>query len=164
ALRIMLIVGAVFSAVQYLQARQEKRIERTLALVEIWERAEYQEAQAALKRRLADLNEQSAGLITSQSTREELAIITAAIGTQAMSKDGGTMPIETFQERFDRIVYFLSRLSSCVEGNLCDRAVADEFFLDYAQSFWRYFSDYIQRERKRGQPTLAVAIESYVTR
>ena len=164
ALRILLVLGAVFSAVQYLQAREEKRIERTLALVELWERSDYQEAQAAVKQRLAELNRQSAGLITDKTTQEELAIITASIGSQALTEGGGTMPIDVFAERFDRVVYFLSRLASCVEGNLCDERVADEFFLDYAQSFWRYFSDHIARERRRGAPSLAVAIEHYVTR
>lgn len=161
-LRAMLIVGAIFSALQYLQSRQEKRIERTLSLVELWERDDYQEAQTAMKRRLADLNRQSASLITDKTTKEELEIIAASTGLQAMTESGGAMPLADFEERFDRVVYFLSRLSSCVTGNLCDRAVADEYFLGYARSFWSYFSDYVERERKRGSPSLAAAIEAYL--
>ena len=72
------------------------------------------------------------------------------------------MPLADFEERFDRIVYFLSRVASCVEGNLCDRAVADEFFLDYARSFWRFFSDWIVKERERGSPNLAITVENYL--
>ena len=162
ALRVLLCVGAVFSALQYLQARQEKRVERTLSLVELWERPEYQEAQAAVKRRLADLNRQSSGLVTSDTTAEQMDIIMSSIGSKAMTEDGGAMPLVDFQDRFDRVLYFLSRLSSCVESNLCDRAVADEFFLDYARSFWRFFSTWIERERKRGTPTLGIGVENYV--
>ena len=72
------------------------------------------------------------------------------------------MPLDEFRDRFDRIVYFLSRLASCVNTKLCDRAVADEFFLDYARSFWRFFSTYIERERKAGTANLAVGIETYL--
>lgn len=162
ALRVLLCVGAVFSAVQFLQSRQDKRVERTLALVELWEKPEYQEAQTALKRRLGELNKQSAGLVTSQTSPEQMDIIMASIGSKAMTDEGGTMPLSEFQDRFDRIVYFLSRLASCVNTKLCDRAVADEFFLDYARSFWRFFSTYIERERKSGAANLAVGIEAYV--
>lgn len=163
ALRVLLCVGAVFSAVQFLQARQDKRVERTLALVELWEKAEYQEAQSALKRRLGELNRQSAGLITAQTTPAQLDIIMASIGSKAMTEEGGTMPLADFQDRFDRIVYFLSRLASCVETRLCDRAVADEFFLDFARSFWRFFSTYVDRERRAGEENLAVGLEAYVS-
>lgn len=163
ALRVLLCVGAVFSAVQFLQARQDKRVERTLALVELWERPEYQEAQSAMKRRLGELNRQSASLITAQTTPAQLDIIMASIGSKAMAEDGGVMPLVEFQDRFDRIVYFLSRLASCVETKLCDRAVADEFFLDFARSFWRFFSTHIERERRAGSENLAVGLETYVS-
>jgi hypothetical protein len=161
-LRILLCVGAVFSAVQFLQARQDKRVERTLALVELWERDDYQEAQRVLKRRLGELNRQAASLITQDTSPEQLDVIMASIGLKAMTEQGGTMPLADFQDQFDRIVYFLSRLSSCVETRLCDRGVADEFFLDYARSFWRFFADYIVRERKAGAENLGVAIETYL--
>ena len=161
-LRVLLCVGAVFSAAQFLQARQEKRIERTLDLVTLWESEEFQQAQNAVKRRLGDLNRQSESLITPQTTQDQLDIIMSSIGNQAMTDEGGTMPLADFQERFDRVVYFLSRVASCVEGNLCDRAVADEFFLDYARSFWRFFSDWIIKERERRSPNLAITMENYL--
>ena len=74
----------------------------------------------------------------------------------------GEAALREYSERFDRVVYFLSRVVSCVAGNLCDRGVADEFFLDYARSFWRFFSDSIAKERGRGAPNFAIAIENYL--
>jgi hypothetical protein len=44
-LRVMLVFGAAFSVYQYLVQREEKRVERTFALIELWERPEYQDAQ-----------------------------------------------------------------------------------------------------------------------
>ncbi len=162
ALRVLLCVGAVFSAVQFMQSRQEKRIERSLDLVSLWESTSIQAASSAVKRRLGDLNSQAAGLITAQTTPEQLDIIMSSIGNQAMTADGGAMPLAEFQDHFDRVVYFLSRVASCVEGNLCDRAVADEFFLDYGRSFWRYFSGWIEKQRRQGSPNLAVGVETYL--
>ena len=163
-LRILLVVGAVFSAMQFLQARHEKRVERTLQLVELWERAEYQEAQSALKRRLAALNDQASSLLGAAPTEAELDVVAASVGRQAMTAEGGTMPLADFEERFDRIVYFLGRLGSCVEGNLCDEDDADDFFLDYARSFWRYFGDYIAEQRAAGAPKLGATIETWLAR
>lgn len=161
-LRILLCVGAIFSAMQFLQSRHEKRVERSLDLVTLWESDSFQKAQSAVKRRLGDLNRQSAGLITPQTTPEQLAIIMSSIGNQAMTAEGGEIPLGEFREHFDRVVYFLSRVASCVEGNLCDQSVADEFFLDYARSFWSFFSDWIEKARRQGAPNLAIGIENYL--
>ncbi|MGB3500466.1 MAG: hypothetical protein WBA44_02505 [Mesorhizobium sp.] len=162
ALRLLLCIGAVFSAAQFLQTRSEKRVERTLDLVSLWEGDDFQAAQSALKRRLGELNRQSSSLVTPQTTPDQMDVIMASIGNQAMTDQGGVMPLADFQDQFDRVVYFLSRVSSCVKGNLCDRDVADEYFLDYASSFWRFFGDWIGKQRERGSPNLAAGIEAYV--
>ncbi|MFZ1775153.1 MAG: hypothetical protein WAT78_14500 [Rhizobiaceae bacterium] len=163
AVRLALFAGAVFSAVQYIQARQEARIERTLALVETWERPEYQAAQKALKIRLGDLNTRFASLIGGKATEREIAVFQEKLGMAALEADGGDMPLGEFSDHFDRVVYFLNRVSSCVNGNLCERSVADDYFRDFASSFWAYFSGYADSQRKAGQPSYAAAIETYVT-
>lgn len=162
-LRVLLIVGGVFTVVQYIQARDEKRIERTLQLVEIWERPEYQTAQRELKRRIDTLNEQYAGLIGDNPTPEERRVYNERIGMEALSADGGAMPLAEFEEQFDRIVYFLNRVAFCVEGNLCKKSVADAFFKDFATSFWGYFAGHIERERRSGAPSYGKVIETYLT-
>jgi len=162
ALRLMLIFGAMFSAYQYLMNREETRIGRTLDLVETWERPDYQDASRALRDRLEALNTRYAELLPQNATDRERAIFKERIGIEAMTEAGGATPLPAFRDEFDRIVYFLNRLGTCVNGNLCSPRVADEFFRDYAASFWSYFAGYIERERKRGQPTYALAIETYV--
>ena len=162
ALRILLVLATVFSAYQYLQAREEKRIERTLELVELWERPEYQTAQRALKRRLGDLNQRYRSDLGDSPSPTELAIFQDRVGVEAMQETGGTMPLADFRDEFDRIVYFLNRLSFCVEGDLCSRSVADAYFRDFAQSFWDYFSGFVRQERRRGSPNFARPIEDYL--
>lgn len=162
ALRILLVLGTVFSVVQYLQAREEKRVERTLELVELWDRPEYQDAQRALKRRLTELNTRFAGDLGRSATPKELAIFQERIGIEAMKAEGGAMPPEAFREAFDRIVYFLNRVSFCVDGGLCSQDVAEAYFRDYAQSFWSYFAGFVRQERRRGSPNFARPLEDYV--
>ncbi len=162
ALRILLVLGTVFSVVQYLQAREEKRVERTLELVELWDRPEYQDAQRALKRRLTELNTRFAGDLGRSATPKELAIFQERIGIEAMKAEGGAMPPEEFREAFDRIVYFLNRVSFCVDGGLCSQDVAEAYFRDFATSFWSYFAGFVRQERRRGSPNFARPLEDYV--
>jgi hypothetical protein len=161
-LRVLLIAGTLFSGYQYIMARKELRVERTLQLVELWERPEYQEAQKALKTRLAELNQKFQGLLGQAPSQAELAVYYEKIGNKALEADGGEQPLPEFQDDFDRIVYFLNRVSFCVDGNLCDRDVADAYFQDFADSFWRYFRGYVARQRHAGATTYAAAIEKYV--
>jgi hypothetical protein len=161
-LRVFLMFGAVFSVYQYLAAREEQRVQRALELVELWEQPQYQEAQRALKKRITDLQTEFSAMVATQPTDSERKVVRDQIGIRAMSASGGSMPIAEFEEKFDRIVFFLNRLSFCVEGNLCSRAVVDANFRDFAASFWQYFEGYVARERKRGSPTFAKPLETYV--
>ncbi len=160
--RTALVLGAVFSVVQYLNTREETRIARTLALVDDWEKPEYQAAQRALHERLAALNAKYSELLGAKPTDREVAIFQSRIGLESLSAGGGSQPLAEFRADYDRILYFLSRLSACVDGKLCSSAVADDYFRDFAVSFWRYYSAAIEAERKRGQPTYGLAIETYV--
>jgi hypothetical protein len=162
ALRILLIAGGLFTVLQYWQARDETRIARTLELIELWDRPEYQTAQRALNTRIEALNRQYGSLIGADPTTEELRIYRERIGLEAMTESGGTMPVEEFREQFDRIVYFLNRLAFCVEGNLCKRSIADDYFGDFARSFWNYFAAHVERQRAAGAPAYAVPIEQFV--
>ncbi len=162
ALRILLVVGTIFSVVQYLQAREEKRVERTLELVELWDQPEYQAAQRSLKRRLTELNARFSADLGRSTTPKELALFQERIGIEAMKAEGGSLPVDEFHESFDRIVYFLNRVSFCVDGGLCSKDVAEAYFRDFAQSFWGYFAGHIRQERRRGSPNLAKPLENYV--
>lgn len=162
-LRVLLIGGTLFSVYQYMSARQELRVERTLQLVELWERPEYQDAQKAVKIRLAGLNEKYKDLLGKSPTQKELDVYYEKIGIEALNADGGTQALPDFQDQFDRVVYFLNRVSFCVDGHICDRDIADAYFQDYASSFWRYFHGYVAKQRKGGSTTYAAAIEKYVS-
>lgn len=161
-LRILLVFGAVFSILQYVAQREEKRVERTMELIDMWDRPEFQEAQRALRSRLVALTEANKGLLGSNASETERKVFQASIGQQLMTEQGGELPLAEFSLHFERIVYFLNRLATCVKSNICDREVANDYFMDYAQSFWTYFADYVADVRRSGSPNFAKPIEEYV--
>lgn len=161
-LRILLVLGGIFSVYQYIQAREERRVERTLQLVEVWERPDYQTAQRALRRRLAALNDKHSASLGTNPSRTHAEIYYNRLGLEALAESGDDMAAADFRENFDRIVYFLNRVAFCVEENLCSRSVADAYFLDYAQSFWDYFADFVAQQRQNGAHGYARPIESYL--
>jgi hypothetical protein len=161
-LRLMLIIGALFSVFQYLTARQERRVERTMQLVELWEQKDYQDAQQALKRRLVDLNAKYSGLLGAQPTAKEIAVYNRRIGLEALTENGGDQPLTEFQGQFDRIIYFLNRVSACSTANICAPEVVDQYFRDFAKSFWSYFAGYINRQRQAGSVSYAKPLEDYL--
>jgi hypothetical protein len=162
--RLTIVLGAIFTVYQYLAAREQNRVQRTLELVELWERSEYQDAQTALRQRLAALNQKYASLLGSNPSATELDVYYSRIGIEAMSESGGSMPLTDFSSQFDRVVYFLNRVAFCVEGNLCSNEITDAYFRDYATSFWQYFAGYIDRQRKAGAASFAQPIEAYLAR
>lgn len=162
ALRVILVAGGLFSAWQYIERREETRVERTLELVELWEQAEYQQANNALQARIEALNEVHAHLLPEQPSQQELAIYRERIGLASLGEDGGTMPVEEFRAEFNRIVYFLNRVAFCVDSGLCSRTVTNAFFRDYARSFWSYYAAHVEMQRAAGRPEYARAIEKYI--
>jgi hypothetical protein len=160
--RLLLVVGGLFSAYQYLENKEEKRVERTLQLVDAWERDEYQDAQRAVSERLDALNAKYASLLGARPSAAERAVYLERIGVEAMTADGGEMPLADFRAAFGRVLYFLNRVAFCVDGNLCSRQMADGYFGDYALSFWQYFKGYVAQERETGTANLAAPLEAYV--
>lgn len=161
-LRVLLILGGVFSAYQYIQARDEKRVERSFELVTLWEEEKYQQAQSILVRRLTELNTRFASDLPANPGEAELAVFHERIGLEAMRATGADAASAEMREAFGRIVYFLNRVGFCVAENLCSRKVADAYFLDFARSFWSYFSGYALEQRRRGSPEFGRAVEDYV--
>jgi hypothetical protein len=82
---------------------------------------------------------------------------------EAMSADGGSMPLPEFKKHFDALAFFLTRVATCVQANQCSRQVTDDYFRDISVSFWNYFNRYVRQVRASGSTTFGVPIEEYVT-
>lgn len=161
--RIAVIFAGLFSVYQYLQTTEEKRVERTFQLLEMWEKPEYQQAQLAVRQRIADLLKRYPSQFGASPSQTELAVYMDRIGLAAMREDGGTMPLPEFKKHFDSLVWFLTRVATCVQANQCSRKVTDDYFRDLSVTFWNYFSKYVRQVRAAGSTTFSVPIEEYVT-
>lgn len=161
--RIFIIAGAIFSIYQYLETSEEKRLNRTYELLEEWEKPEFQTAQVALRDRLAALVRANPANLGDDPSPQQLAIYTGATGMTALTPEGGAMPLPEFKAHFDRIVSFLNRVSTCVQGRQCSREVTDDYFRDFAVSFWSYFGKYSKQMRQMGSTTYSAPLEEFVT-
>jgi len=162
AVRVVVVFGALFTVYQFLTAQEQSRVQRAFEMVEMWERPEYQAAQRAVRSRIETLNSRYATILGDQPTSNARAVVMRKIGQEAMTAEGGSLPVAQFREEFDRVVYILNRVAFCVESKLCSREVADAYFGDYAHSFWNYFAGYVEGQRKTVSPTYARPIENYV--
>lgn len=162
AVRVLIVFGGLFSIYQFLDGKEEKRVERTLQLVELWEEGEYQQAQHAIQERLDGLNVKYAQLLGPNADEAERAVYMEQVGMAAMSEDGGDLPLAEFKIAFDRVLYFLNRAAYCVEGNLCSERMVRDYFGDFAISFWSYFKSYVEQERQRGAPSYGVPVEQFI--
>ncbi|MBX3567976.1 MAG: hypothetical protein KF914_07960 [Rhizobiaceae bacterium] len=163
AVRFAVIFAGAFSVYQFLATTEEKRVERTFQLLETWEKPEYQEAQLAVRERIADLLKRYPSQFGANPSQTELAVYMDRIGLAAMREDGGAMALPDFKKRFDSLVYFLNRVATCVQANQCSRQVTDDYFRDLSVTFWNYFSKYVRQVRASGSSTFAVPVEEYVT-
>lgn len=161
--QLVIIFGGIFSVYQYIQNAKESRLKKTFELLEQWEKPDYQAAQIALRDRLAGLNARYASLLPSDPSPTEIAVYMDRIGLEAMKEDGGTMPLPEFKAHFDRIVFFLNRVATCVQGNQCAADVTNDYFRDFSVSFWNYFGKYSRQMRLAGSTTLSVPLEEFVT-
>ena len=95
---------------------------------------------------------------------EEQAFYFERIGIEAMTPEGGDMPLADFQEHFDRDRLFPQpRCPSASKASSVRNRCADAYFRDYAVSFWSYFCRLCQtKQRKAGSSTFAMPIETYV--
>lgn len=152
--RFVIIFGALFSVVQYVSVRTEKKVERTLQLVDLWETPEYGTAQTAINTKLAELNASNNAFYPKDGSDAEKAAYFSRIGKQS-AQDAAV------EEHINKVIYFLNRLAFCVEGSLCSDDIADAYFRDYAISFWQYFAGYVG-DRRQTSPNFARPLEDYV--
>ncbi len=143
--RFTIVLGAVFTIYQFLAAREQTRVQRSLELVELWEKPEYQEC--------AEGAEAAAVRAEREICRACSAPIRRRNGTRGLH--GSHRPRGDDREAAARCRCRSSRSSSTGSStsstgcrsasreDICSREVADAYFRDYAASFWQYFAGYI---------------------
>ncbi len=143
------IIAGIFAVYQYLQARQDLRVVRSLDYVERFNDFDTSigRAHAKISRTLWLNNSQILRL------REILRTLPAdqaeALRSRFLRKllDNGGPDGEGLRGDLHTIVQFFDTLQICIRSGLCDEASAYAFFGDYVVTFWNNFSVAIAESR-----------------
>lgn len=139
------VAGAVFIVFEYNARQQDARVQRTMDYVQRFESGPVGEAQRVITRSLRDTESimpdlYSADFSETSSQAAHRDVIEFLVYD---SRNGVGIGAEV-----DTVVLFLDQLGVCVERNLCDKATAQGFFGEYADSVLRNFSPFIVDRRK----------------
>ncbi|CUH76276.1 hypothetical protein SAMN04488093_10115 [Tropicibacter naphthalenivorans] len=134
---VALIVGGLFGAYEYADRKEMQRATETMAMIEIWETRGAQQAyldlSRALEKHLSDTPAED------RNDPDNALTLRDNIARRAMRDHPGA---------YDKVVYFFSRLSLCVQASLCSEPVARTFFGDSLHSFKSWFEDEKARRRQ----------------
>lgn len=148
-------IGAVFAVLfaihQYLAARQDARVERTLDYVQSFN--DRSQVGAARRRISEDLWRSSDQLMELGRLMEELPTPQASdLRNRFVWKlVDGTAERPGFRSEVHDVLSFFDDLAICVATELCDRESAISFFGDYVKDFWANFESFIIEHRVLAQ-------------
>ncbi|MFD3191887.1 hypothetical protein ACFMPD_16710 [Sedimentitalea sp. HM32M-2] len=156
------IFAAVFAIVQYLQAREDARIEKTLRYV-----SEFRDAESAPGGAGKSVSET---LWRNTGQIEQFEILSSSLPEdrrQDLRRDfiaklvHGTEENPGLRSDIIEIASFFEALAICVDNDLCDRNTAVSYFGEYATVFWQNFDVYL-KEQREVVPDFAGGVERFV--
>jgi hypothetical protein len=134
------IFAGVFAIHQYLEAREDARIARTLDYVERFgdARTHVGAASQRIAQKLWETEDQIEDL---HAEVEAAPPADAEVLLRQFSEKlvEGTSENPGLRTDVDEVVAFFEALVICIEARVCDRATALAFFGTYLDGFWRHF-------------------------
>ena len=167
-----LLLGGIFAAIQYNDAKAAQRVARTFEYIERYESGDVAEARRAINRLLrpyiAQFKElESAGLPCEERDNLVRTIIKADVALQSSGKQskGNTSSAvdapETIEDKIDHIIEFYDGLKICVDEEICNQRVAENYFSpNEARIFWDNFYPYIS-DRRLNYRMYGAALEEF---
>lgn len=161
AVKVGAIFAGAFAIVQYLDSRQDTRVEKTLSYV-----ADFSDASTPVGQARDRIRE------VLWSNEKQLSVLQHAINTlppaQATSLRQrfvqglieGPDGVSGLREPLDDVIVFFDTLLICTEHGLCDLRSAEAFFSEYAAEFRRNFEQFISDRRQRTSD-YGVGIEAF---
>lgn len=149
-----LILGGLFAAWQYWEAKLDAQIARTIAYVDRFESGSVGQARGEIREELlpymSQFREVTAAGISDQD-RDELVLSIAEANDSRIARN------------LDHVVDFFQGLNICVEEGLCDRRVAMAYFqTSDARDLWTNFEPYV-RLRRENNPLYGREFERYAS-
>ena len=133
-----LIIAGSFGAFEYFDRKKSARAAETLRMIEIWEVRGAQEAylglSEAIEREIVDTT------ISPDLDAGELVILRDNVARRVLHTRG--------QADYNLVSQYFTRLSLCIQAQLCSAEVADTFFADTVLGFRSWFAGEIVRRKK----------------
>jgi len=146
---IAVIAGAVWGAIEYHNKVVADRVKETLAMVERFHKAPFNDAYARINS-VWSANEGKAAEVANDAAKLN-AFILSVIGENKLDDPLITM--------FD----FFREVQVCVDRKICDRDVANAFFLGEARAIYSTNYPFIETKRAlRKDPSFAAHLQAFV--
>jgi hypothetical protein len=140
--RLGVIGGLAFTAVQFTHSLSRERTQRSFELVDLWESDRIQSANSVIEAKLNSLQQSAKDIFGEEMVGNEAEFAEKLIGSQLLGDAKVDAELST---AFSTTVYFLNRVSYCASSELCDKGVLDAYFKDYSRQFWVYFGEELKR-------------------
>lgn len=135
---LALFGGGAFAVFEYVERKEAARAAETLRMIEVWEtrgaEKAYLEIAGALEEEVKGVSD------TKQPPGDRLATIRDNIARRALKAAG--------EDAYITVSQFFTRLSLCIQAELCSDTVAMTFFSQTLSDFRYWFADEINRRRK----------------
>lgn len=144
-----LVAGGGFAAWQFLESRNDARVERTMEYILRYEDGPVGESRRSIRTALRPFASQFAemGSTVAPESRDQM------ISTLMEEAGDGRLP-----DHVDTIVEFYEGLWTCIREQICSRDVSFGYFASDAREFVQNFDPYI-RERKLNNPLYGRGLE-----
>jgi len=133
-----LLVGGIFATLEYNDRKIALRAAETLDLIDVWEvrgsQQAFQDISAALRRALEEVGTEDA------MTDTEIELFRQNLVRRAMLDPG--------PEAYDKVIGYFTRLSLCIQADLCSEDVANVFFSETVIDFREWFLPEIEARRR----------------
>lgn len=136
-----IILGALFAGYEYFEAREAKRVERSMTYIDTFERGDVASARAVVNAALRPYASDFAAMARQGgvSAADKKAIIQTLVDDDPEGK---------LADSIDRQVDFYEGLRLCVSEDLCSKGVVTGYFCPARASvLWNDFKPYIDERR-----------------
>lgn len=177
-------LAALIAALQYMQAYDIQRSERSLDFVKEWQSRELDDdfavVQVFVEERLSPIkasldvleppaqkiavkNLARKWLLENRKRLSEQAGAGASVQLAGMAAPGQQPSLE-IEDSVDNLVQFFSQMQICIKASICDEDVLRQFFSSEVSSFWSYFSAYAVLRQEAGYNDYGAAVDQLVAK
>lgn len=146
AVNIAIVIGTIFAFVQYINLKQNRKIDRTISFIEQFNDNNLSAARVKISNTLRKYESEIDELNNTPMSQAAAAKVRQKISFSLAQDSNDGAGLET---EIDEIIGFFGALEICLKAKICDQPTAKSFFGDYADRFVQNFGPYIEARASR---------------